>query len=136
MSEIKGSVAATAEEVEALDATCAGMVEPEPKRNSRGKFFSVGLHGADEGSAMRIHATRHADGTAVSFVVWTTTKGGKKQHTRGATEHHDSMEAAKAAVAKLASQAMKLGWSRKASGFKTKPDAFDAGHLPSAKAKR
>ncbi len=136
MGEISGSVAA-AEIEEQAATTCAGSIEPEPKRRgSRGKFFSVGLHGAEEGSAMRINATRRSDGTATSFVVVTTVKGGKRHNARGATERHDSMDAAKAAVAKLAAQAMKLGWSRKASGFKSKPDAFDVAHLPAAKSKR
>ena len=47
-------------------------------------------------------------------------------------EKHATFEAARAAVEKLAASAAKLGWKgrERSGGFKPRPDAFDAAHLP------
>lgn len=81
---------------------------------------------------LRITASLKKDGTATSYATHATKgAGGKRQSKRGATEKHEDMARAKAAVEKLAASAIKLGWARgKASGFTSKPDAFDASHLP------
>ena len=86
------------------------------------------------GSVMSIVAERKADGGARTYII--TTDAAKKSE-RGMTEHHTTFEAAKAAIATRATQAEKLGWTRRTArrGFVAKPDAFTA--LPAApKAKR
>ncbi len=56
----------------------------------------------------------------------------KKKRTRGATEKHANEAAAAAAVKKLHSSAVKLGWTVRVKSASQKPDAFDATHLPKA----
>jgi hypothetical protein len=78
---------------------------------------------------MRLIALRRAGGSATSFV--TTTAPGKKA-VRGMTTQHPTFEEAQTVLSGLATQAEKLGWSRRAGGrgFVARPDAFAA--LPAA----
>lgn len=101
------------------------------------RTFSVNLRGA-ENAALRITMKLKRDGTAVTYAVHSTKDGKKRSNTRGATEHHATAEAAKAAQEKLVMQALKLGWARKerSGGFQAKPDAFDLAHLPVPKSKK
>jgi hypothetical protein len=81
-------------------------------------------------------AQRKADGSALAYAVQITkAAGGKKTSTRGMTSKHASLEAARAAVEKVATEATspKLGWTRKerkAGIGVPKPDAFNT--LPAA----
>jgi hypothetical protein len=65
-------------------------------------------------------AVKGPDGAVVTTV---TTRDAEKRATRGMTEQHASMDAAKAHLVKLAEQVTKLGWQRGARGT-PKPDAF------------
>src|SRR5262245_54436811 len=80
-------------------------------------------------------AERKPDGavTTVNTIVQ-----GQKGMTRGLTERHATMEAAKKRLATLADQAVAKGWLRKTStyrGFVAKPDAFSEIPAPTAPAK-
>jgi hypothetical protein len=135
MGTLSGTVAG-ADRPEGAASGEAGT--PAPARARAPRTFSVGFHGAD-GATLRITATARRDGTATTRAAHTTRDGKRKAVTYGATEKHADMEAARAAVRLLAAEAAKRGWSRQGGGgFKAKPDAFDAGHLPAAapKAKR
>src|SRR5262245_60877510 len=80
---------------------------PQPTRDA--KTASVTLTAGD--SIMRILATRHGDGSASTFV---TTTDGSKKTTRGMTEEHTSMAAARTAMSRLVKDAEGLGWRRRA----------------------
>jgi hypothetical protein len=113
----------------ATDTQAPAPTETKPAPKTK-RFFSVGLHGAD-GSTMRVTAALRKDGSATTYATHTVQgAGGKRQSKRGATERHEDMAHARTAVEKLAASAVKLGWQRRASGFKARPDAFDAAHLP------
>ena len=73
------------------------------------------------GATLLITATLKADGKAVTTV---TTIDAEKKSTRGMSEVHESMDAAKAHMAKLAEKAMKAGWQKRQHAFQPKPDAF------------
>lgn len=80
------------------------------------------------GSTLILSAVLKSDGSAVTTV---TTKDAEKKSTRGMTEQHADMTAAKAHLAALAEKAGKLGWQRRtAAGMVAKPDAFSK--LPAA----
>lgn len=113
--------------------TCDGMTAtetPAAREPKARRFHSVGLRG-DGGQLMRITAEAKKDGSAVTYVTVTTP--GKKGAAKGASERHADLDKARARMERLAADAAKLGWTRKASsgGFKARPDAFDAAHLPS-----
>jgi hypothetical protein len=90
------------------------------------------------GSRLKISVKAKKDGTATTFAVHSTKGGAGKKwvNVRGATEHHAGVEAARVEFEKLVATALKAGWVRRerSGGFKAKPDAFDASHLPSPKA--
>ncbi len=71
------------------------------------------------GSTLTLQATKKTD-SAITSVI---TRDPEKKATRGMTETHPTMDAAKAHLAKLAEQAVKLGWSR-GRVVTPKPDAF------------
>ena len=73
-------------------------------------------------SVMSIVAERKGE-AARTYVI--TTDAAKKSE-RGLTEHHATFEAAKAAISTRATQAEKLGWTRRTAtrGFVARPDAF------------
>ena len=81
------------------------------------------------GATMSIVAERKADG-ARTYVLMADDKG--KNSKRGMSETHATFEAAVAAIAKIASDAVKKGWVRKVNraGFQPRPDAFST--LPAA----
>ena len=90
------------------------------------KSAVVTLHAG--GSTLTLSAVLKADGSAVTTV---TTKDAEKKSTRGMTEQHADMAAAKVHLAALAEKAAKLGWQRRAAaGPAAKPDAFSK--LPAA----
>lgn len=90
------------------------------------KSAVVTLHAS--GNTLTFLATRKADGSAVTTV---TTRDAEKKTTRGMTETHKDMNAAKVHLYKLANEAAKLGWHRaKGAGVVAKPDAFSK--LPAA----
>jgi len=66
----------------------------------------------------------------ITYATHITIVDGKKKRSRGATEKHTNEAAAVAAVKKLHASAVKLGWSVRVKG--SKPDTFDATHLPKA----
>jgi hypothetical protein len=112
------------------DATPVAAVPKMPRS------FSISLVAVDGGSMLRMTAILKKDGSAITFVVHTTkATNGKLQNTRGATEKHATLDAARTAIDKLVLDAVKLGWSMRKGrgGFKAKPDAFDAKHLPAPK---
>ena len=91
------------------------------------KSAVITLHDAG-GSTLTFLATLKPDGSAVTTV---TTKDAEKKSTRGMTEMHKSMDAAKKHLATLTEQAAKLGWQRRtAAGATPRPDAFST--LPKA----
>ena len=93
---------------------------PEPKS------AVITLHAS--GNTLTFLATRKSDGSAATTV---TTKDADKNTTRGMTETHADMTAAKAHLSMLAEKAVKLGWQRRAvAGMVAKPDAFSK--LPAA----
>jgi hypothetical protein len=64
-------------------------------------------------------------------VTTVTTRDAEKKPTRGMTETHADMAAARAHLTTLAEKAQKLGWQRRsAAGAAAKPDAFTK--LPAA----
>lgn len=77
------------------------------------------------GSTLTLLATKKAEGA----VTTVTTRDAEKKALRGMTEQHASMEVAKGHIAKLAEQAVKLGWARRRETV-AKPDAFST--LPKA----
>jgi hypothetical protein len=86
------------------------------------------------GWTMAIVAERKPDDSARTYVITTDPE---KKSERGMTEQHATFEAAKDAIAVLATKAAKQGWVRRAArpGFLPKPDAFTS--LPAApKAKK
>jgi hypothetical protein len=107
-------------------------VTPAAKAPKLPKSFSVTL--ADgSGALLRITAIRKKEGATTH--VDKTTKGadGKRRNERGMTAAHPSLDAAKVAVGKLATEAGKLGWAWKegaARGYTARPDAFTT--LPAA----
>ena len=91
------------------------------------KTSTVTLRAAD-GSVMFIVAERMKD----SARTYVQVIDAAKKSTRGMTEQHADFDAAKSAIAALASRAEKQGWTRRAAarGFEPKPDAFAS--LPTA----
>ncbi len=78
------------------------------------------------GSRLTLMAVRRADGTATTFA--TTLDVESKKTTRGMSAKHETFDTAKAAIAKQAQDAEKVGWSRRAPsagrGFVARPDGF------------
>lgn len=111
------------------DETKTAPVTPKAAKVS--KSFSVTLTDGS-GALLRITAIRKKEGATTHVVKTTKTADGKRKNERGMTATHPSLDAAKAAVGKLATEAAKLGWARKegARGYTPKPDAFTA--LPAA----
>ena len=114
-----------------------GTTTTRTKAAKGSRSYSLTLDGP-AGAQLRLVAQRKADGSAISYVQQVTkAAGGKKANTRGMTTKHASLEAARAAVEKLAAEATspKLGWTRKErkQGFTPKPDAFTT--LPPARKK-
>ena len=100
--------------------------QPETPVVPQRKSAVITLHAS--GSTMTLSAVLKADGSAVTTV---TTRDADKKATRGMTETHVDMAAAKAHLAGLAAKAEKLGWQRRtAPGAAAKPDAFSK--LPAA----
>jgi hypothetical protein len=81
------------------------------------------------GSTLTLLATLKADGTVVTTV---TTRDADKKLSKGMTETHPNMEAARSHLASLAEKAEKLGWKRGRRVVAQKPDAFSK--LPAPKA--
>ncbi len=77
------------------------------------------------GSTLALQATKKGEGAVTSVI----TRDAEKKATRGMTEQHPSMEAARAHLVKLSEQAIKLGWARRREAV-VKPDAFSK--LPAA----
>jgi hypothetical protein len=86
------------------------------------KSASITLR-APDGSALVLAAVRKPDGTIVTTV---TTRNPQKQATRGMSETHKNMDAAKAHLATLAKSAEKAGWKRGTFGAVVRPDAFSS----------
>lgn len=101
---------------------------PKPRRS-----FSVALRDAG-GTVLRVVAVRRKDGTATTFAVHAVKKGDNR---RGATQQHATVDEARAAVERLVTEAVKLGWTRsqRVGGFEPRPDAFDVTSLPKPAAK-
>jgi hypothetical protein len=95
------------------------------KKQTTTKSASITLRA--NGSTLTLLATLRSDGSVVTTV---TTRDADKKLTRGMTETHANMEAARAHLAALAEKADKLGWKRGVRTVASKPDAFSK--LPSA----
>lgn len=134
---------ADAEESDMTSTMMAATI-PDPDRTEAptrtkaakgSRSYSVTLDGA-AGAQLRLVAQRKPDGSAVTYVVQVTKTGTKKTSTRGMTTKHASLDAARAAVEKMATEAAapKLGWTRKErkAGFTPHPDSFST--LPAANA--
>lgn len=110
---------------------------PAPAKTKAAKgsrSYSVTLDGVG-GAQLRLVAQRKTDGSAITYVVQVTKTGTKKTSTRGMTTKHASLDAARATVEKMASEAVsKLGWTKRErrQGFVAGPDSFTS--LPSATA--
>ena len=61
------------------------------------------------GHTLTLNAVRKSDGSAITYAV---TRDAEKKSSRGMTETHANIDAAKAHLAKLAEQATKAGWKR------------------------
>jgi hypothetical protein len=110
--------------METQNDTSKPATEPTPKAQ---KTASIGLTAGK--TRLTLLAVRRADGTATTTV--STREKDAKHSVRGMTERHANMDAAKAAIVVLATQAEKLGWLRpERRAFATKPDAFAT--LPAA----
>ena len=81
-----------------------------------------------DGAVLMLLAVRKENGTAVTTV--TTKHEGESRASRGMTETHKSMDAAKAHLESLAKSATALGWKRGTFTVTAKPDAFS--QLPAA----
>lgn len=87
-------------------------------------------------SEMLLLAYKTSAGFTSSVTVYTSpaVKGQRRAGQRGATATHPTLAAAKAALEKLAVEAVKKGWQRpekkSLGGFVRKADAFDAAHIP------
>jgi hypothetical protein len=106
------------------------QVPAKAKRQRRSVSFA--FVGPDN-AGLRIILKLRKDGSgATTCAVHTTRDGKRKIHSRGATETWPTVAAAETQMEKLAVQATKLGWERKAPrvGFIRKPDAFTASSLP------
>jgi hypothetical protein len=105
-----------------------------PKKATGGPPKSTGVSLFDEaGNTMRITAVVKKDGTASTYVVHKVlgSDGKTKTQTRGATQVHDDMEAARAALDRIKKKAVSAGWQEKTSKVgRAKPDEFDIAHLP------
>jgi hypothetical protein len=55
---------------------------------------------------------------------------GKRVHAHGATSTHATEAEAKAAQEAIVQAAAKAGWTKRATGFGARPDAFGIGNLP------
>lgn len=96
-------------------------VEKKPREKR-----SINVRLVSEGQSLHIRAYRMKSGWR-SEVMVTTGTGKKATRERGVTAEHADEAAAKTAVEKLASDAEKMGWQRKASrSFVRKVDAFTA----------
>jgi hypothetical protein len=96
------------------------MSQQQPaKKNAPLKSASITLR--NNGSKLVLLATARPDGSVVSTV---TTTDAEKKSTRGMSETHRDMNAAKAHLSKLAQDAAKLGWQRGKFAAVSKPDAF------------
>lgn len=73
------------------------------------------------GAVLTLLAVRKDDGSAVTTV---TTRDTNKKTSRGMTESHKDIDAAKAHLTKLAQKAETLGWQRGQFSAVAKPDAF------------
>jgi hypothetical protein len=89
------------------------------QQNTPAKSATVTLKA--NGSTLTLLATLKSDGSVVTTV---TTRGADKKLSKGMTQMHANMDAAKAHLATLAKDAEKLGWKRGARVVATKPDAF------------
>src|SRR3990172_7160607 len=99
------------------------------KERKRANTYLLG----EQGQTLQITAQRKDPTSVVVFVTRVSKDAaGKRQKLRGASSSHPSMEAAQAQVARLAAKAEKDGWKtrQKSGGFVSKPDAFDAEHIP------
>ena len=97
---------------------------PRPKDATPKSFGTRLTSEAGEQLLVRAHKTKAGWRSEVRHKVGKVT-------TRGATQQHPTMEAARKAVETLAATAEKAGWVRKAArSFARMPDAFDAAHLP------
>ena len=90
------------------------------------KSMSITLRG--NGAVMVLLAIRKENGTAVTTV--TTKNPGEAKGTRGMTETHKSIDAARAHLEGLAKSAIALGWKRGTFSAKRPEDAFSK--LPAA----
>lgn len=115
-------------------STQTTIPQAEPDAPKQPRSFGLVLR-SDEGSTLRIQAVAsRRDGSVQTFVVHQRPKGpdGKRFSQRGATATHASLEAARAAVERIAAEAVKKGWQRpqRRTGFTARPDAFDLAGLP------
>ena len=113
---------------------------PEPPKKASGgtpKSTSITLKDAG-GDTFRIAAVIKKDGTVTTYVVHREigSDGKTKSTTRGATQQHEDMDAARAVMEKIKKKAVASGWQERVSRVgRAKPDDFDVAHLPVAKSK-
>jgi hypothetical protein len=89
------------------------------QKTAPAKSASVTLRA--NGSTLMLIGTLKTDGSVITTV---TTRDADKKLTKGMTETHASMDAAKAHLAGLAEKAEKLGWQRRGRVVASRPDAF------------
>ena len=97
------------------------------------KLIFVAVVTKDGAGSYILHQDRTIDKTgAVKWIAHVAEDG--TSAGRGATQRHDTMEAAKTAVDNGVKAAIKAGWKKPAgpAGFKPKPDAFSLDKLPKA----
>jgi hypothetical protein len=117
----------------AAAATPAPAEKPAKLKQSTGNF-STSLSGPN-GSVISFRAVAKKDGSFSTYAVMSDgskNAEGKRTSTRGATQVHPNLEAAKKAVDAMIAEATKLGWVKRGAGrgVRQVPDSFDIAHLP------
>jgi len=110
--------------------TPSAAVEKKPIKTF-GKILSDG-----KTERLRLLAVVRPDGSAISYITHQIIGPENKvtKSTRGATQEHPNLEAAKKAVLAGIEKAKAKGWTagRPGGGFRAQPDAFDFNTLPAA----
>jgi hypothetical protein len=111
---------------------------PAPPKKAAGgtpKSTSITLKDS-KANTFRIAAVIKKDGTVTTYVVHRELgpDGKTKSTTRGATQQHENMDAARGVMDKIKKKAVAAGWQERVSRVgHAKPDDFDVTHLPVAK---
>ena len=116
------------------ETTTQAPAQTETPKATAPKTLSIRLTGGQEEMLLSGWQTRDGWKTAAVRYREPAAKGKKRTGERGATQTHATMDAAKAALEKLAGALIRGGWvrpERKAlGGFVAREDAFGLNNLP------